>query len=822
MPHAGDDLFRTKATLNPFLNYGATGPAHNWTFNNLAAADQDEALYQTVSSTNFVYAIAYADIFFNPNRANAAKQGVNIAFNDLLPIEDPYTFYYRSASTYREVGFGAELGGIPLPIIFDEQDEVYELPLNYGNTSSSHSAWKVSIPTLAFYGYQQQRTNEVDGWGTITTPAGSFDVLRVKTTLEGRDSINIDTLSLGFAIERPVVHEYKWLAQGLRVPVLQVNTAMVFGVEVITEIFFYDAPRTLAVAPPLGNVLCAGATVTVPYAATGVYNQGILFIPNNVFRAQLSDANGDFTNAVNIGSVTATVSGTITATIPANTVPGTGYRIRVTATSPGFTGTDNGQDITIALPPVAAATAGGDLIFCDGGSVMLSANAGDGLTYQWMLDGNDLDGATAADLDAAASGSYSVRVSNACGNDVSDAILVQVEEAPEHVLTPSSVNTCGEDVTIAAQNNTLQTTLTYAWTVDGDVLPDAQSPILITNEGGSYVLTVSNTVTGCSYTTAAATVIAGVAATPDVQLTGGPGLCPNTTALLSTDGSAASYAWYQDGNAIADANGPTYEAATAGDYTVVATSAEGCVSEPSAATTLTTLTAPDAPTVIASEPTTFCAGGAVTLIANVVIGTPLQWSFNGLPIDGATENQLVAAEAGLYAVQVTGDNGCTNTSDATPVVVNPVPEQPVITQQGDSLSASGDGSFQWYLNGSAIDGATDASYAVLVSGDYTVVVTDANGCNSTSEVYTYLSTGIDAHAAMQVGVSPNPSNGAFTITWPSAQAGASFVITDAAGRRVQEGRVNGTTTRIDLSGQPAGLYLLRSLSDGSTVRLLLN
>nr|HMT29195.1 hypothetical protein [Bacteroidia bacterium] len=70
MPHSGDELFRTRANVNPFLNYGATGTNYVWNFTNLTASTQDSAIYQTVASTNFVYALTYVDIFFNPNRAN--------------------------------------------------------------------------------------------------------------------------------------------------------------------------------------------------------------------------------------------------------------------------------------------------------------------------------------------------------------------------------------------------------------------------------------------------------------------------------------------------------------------------------------------------------------------------------------------------------------------------------------------------------------------------------------------------------------------------------------------------------------------------------
>lgn len=91
MPHAGDDLLRTRAA-NLTANYAPTGPNFTWNFANLNSAAQETRSYETVASTNPVYALLYIDLFFNPNRANHATDGVDIPFNQLLPISDPYTF----------------------------------------------------------------------------------------------------------------------------------------------------------------------------------------------------------------------------------------------------------------------------------------------------------------------------------------------------------------------------------------------------------------------------------------------------------------------------------------------------------------------------------------------------------------------------------------------------------------------------------------------------------------------------------------------------------------------------------------------------------
>ncbi|MFL5730080.1 MAG: beta strand repeat-containing protein [Cytophagaceae bacterium] len=96
---------------------------------------------------------------------------------------------------------------------------------------------------------------------------------------------------------------------------------------------------TSAISPVL---LCRGGTVNVSFTITGTYNAG------NIFTAQLSNSAGSFAAPVSIGTLTSTTAGVIPALIPGATAPGTGYRIRVIASNPVTTGTDNGANLTIS------------------------------------------------------------------------------------------------------------------------------------------------------------------------------------------------------------------------------------------------------------------------------------------------------------------------------------------------------------------------------------------------------------------------------------------------------------------------------------------
>ncbi len=87
--------------------------------------------------------------------------------------------------------------------------------------------------------------------------------------------------------------------------------------------------------------LCIGQTIQIPFAATGTFTGG------NTFTAQLSDSVGSFATPTVIGSVSDTISGSITATIPEVT-QAAGYRIRVISSTPGATFlANNGHDLVL-------------------------------------------------------------------------------------------------------------------------------------------------------------------------------------------------------------------------------------------------------------------------------------------------------------------------------------------------------------------------------------------------------------------------------------------------------------------------------------------
>lgn len=144
-----------------------------------------------------------------------------------------------------------------------------------------------------------------------------------------------------------------------------------------------------------------------------------------------------------------------------------------------------------------------------------------------------------------------------------------------------------------------------------------------------------------------------------------------------------------------------------------------------------------------SGPTTFCAGGSVTLNANAGAGYTYQWlTTGGTPIPGATNRPYTAFSTDSFQVVVTNPASCTNTSSIQ-FVSSAV--SPAITLSRSSTSfcageniimtvntgsAVGSISYQWQRNSTNITAATAVSYMATITGLYTCEVTIAGGSGS--------------------------------------------------------------------------------------------
>jgi hypothetical protein len=176
--------------------------------------------------------------------------------------------------------------------------------------------------------------------------------------------------------------------------------------------------------------------------------------------------------------------------------------------------------------------------------------------------------------------------------------------------------------------------------------------------------------------------------------------------------------------------------------------------------------------------------------------------------------------SGTYTDVFTSVNGCDSTRTLSLTVHN-LPD-PTITQNGPVLTTEVFTNYQWLLDGSPVQGAMAQSHTAIANGDYTVLVTDANGCTSESDVLQMLQVSIsdDATAMRELTVFPNPSNGQFTIVLQTDRM-TRLTILDMQGKQVHDTTVNTSLAQVDLD-LPEGIYLLQVMAeDGMTYNKIL-
>jgi hypothetical protein len=168
-------------------------------------------------------------------------------------------------------------------------------------------------------------------------------------------------------------------------------------------------------------------------------------------------------------------------------------------------------------------------------------------------------------------------VSNTYITSTSTPVTVTVNSLPNAGITPGGATTfcSGGNVTL---NAVVAANRTYQWQKNGTNISGATSTSYVATTGGTYKVTVTNTVTGCSKTTASGTVVT-VNPKPPATITpsGTITFCAGQSALLTANsGAGLIYKWKKNGSYITGATSMTYTVTTAGKYRVEVTNSFGC------------------------------------------------------------------------------------------------------------------------------------------------------------------------------------------------------------------------------------------------------
>lgn len=130
-----------------------------------------------------------------------------------------------------------------------------------------------------------------------------------------------------------------------------------------------------------------------------------------------------------------------------------------------------------------------------------------------------------------------------------------------------------------------------------------------------------------------------------------------------------------------------------------------------------------------------CDGQSIPLTASGDF-VSYQWLLNGAPVAGATSAQVAATQGGTYSVRAVNAEGCTLVSSGHAVELRPAPDATITVNgstalcEGESVTLSAPAGMASYLWES---GQTTQTIVVTQTGNYAVIVTNAEGCTGNSE-----------------------------------------------------------------------------------------
>ena len=434
--------------------------------------------------------------------------------------------------------------------------------------------------------------------------------------------------------------------------------------------------------------------------------------------------------------------------------------------------------ITITVNPIPVVTP--STVFqsiCSGSvsPIQLTSNVV-GTVFNWNVVQTNVTGASNG------TGSSIAQVLTTTSNNVGEAvysviptvggcpglpILVTVRVNPIPVATANAAVTtiCSSSSTNIALTSSVAGT-TFSWTVIQTGIFGASSStgnlidqVLTTvgNTPGSVVYTITPTINGCSGAPITVTII--VNPTPEVFGSSTSTICSGETPNISLFPSiaATTFAWTVNANNVTGAQAgtgvvindiltasPNLGTAT---YTVIPT-ANGCSGKP--LTLVITVNPAPAPQI---NDGVICVDQATSIsYKNYILDTNLSnatydfaWYFNGVIINGATNNTYEATQAGTYSVIVTNTASGCRSIVTNAVVTASFPGTSVSTTETLAFSdnaivtvdvTGGNASFLYSLD----NGPTQSSnvFTDVSPGSHIVTVTDANGCTNLTKLVSII------------------------------------------------------------------------------------
>jgi hypothetical protein len=458
------------------------------------------------------------------------------------------------------------------------------------------------------------------------------------------------------------------------------------------------------------------------------------------------------------------------------------------------------QDITLPTVGITNNT-GVTVLDCDHPAINVTATGA--ASYVWS--GGTSTSNSANTLSAAGSYTVTGTANNGCTNSTTITLT-------EDVVLPTIVITNNTGLTELTCTTTLiKTTASgadvYSWT--GGSSP--ASAINSFTTPGTYTVTGTNSSNGCG--SSAIVTLTQDVTPPAISITNNTGVTLLTNEYPFVDvtatGIGTGYSW--SGGIFPSTAHNVLD--SAGTYTVTTVGTNGCSNSASIqikkATVNIALTGGANPS---------CAGDVpvyeFTANTDNVGGNPTyQWKVNG---NNVGTNSSVYTSPSLSngdvvkAIITVQSTTLTATSNQFTIIINPLPEQPTITQNGNTLMSSSTMNNQWFLNGAEIPGATAQFYTFTEKGFYSVSV--SNGvCMNTSPILTDIENVISENT---LAVYPNPFATETKLSFGKYVNDVLVKVISVRGETIKESTVSGTETIIAKDGLSAGVYFIQVIGDG--------
>jgi len=264
--------------------------------------------------------------------------------------------------------------------------------------------------------------------------------------------------------------------------------------------------------------------------------------------------------------------------------------------------------------------------------------------------------------------------------------------------------------------------------------------------------------------------------------------------------SDATIEWVPESGSVLSGQG-TPQAQISINYSqdIVVRAIRGPCYSPKVTLHVSTKPRPDKPNLTAAF-SELCVNRASTL---AVVGDYSGYEWN----NGATTKSITLTQPGTFRARVKNELGCWSVMSESSTASKPTA---VLTINDDELTASSAVSYDWYLNGSAINEHAQ-TLTPEESGSYKVKLTTSSGCEVFTNEIPVTITSIE-RATSPISIFPNPTSGKIQLT--SDRAVDQVELSNVMGKKLMV--ITEFSGALDLSGLPSGNYIL-SVQSGSKV-----